>query len=317
MNHLPSLLFSILFTTASIAEPYTPSEIYTIAEEATFELLVNGRLEGTGFLISADGSAASVFHAMKEDATLEIRSPELGRLPISLVAHNRGTDTVLLQLPCRKKPYKYLRLNSIIPAPGDSIYLMGTPIFRHRVFIPGAVARKGTTFEYYNGNYVEVLHATGIAAKGCSGGPWLDAKGKVVGMQAANITIRDSHQGVASIVPAFTIEQLLEKKSDIHLPTLQMAVEGIWEQAPDYIKGLPPKTKGLVIRQVPKNGVAAKAGVQEWDILLSIDGKHFEESAEFVKYLRSQPADHIHKLDIMNKNGKNRRTIQLKPHLLP
>ena len=317
MNHKSALFISILLTAASVAEALTPSEIYAISEESSFELLVNGRLEGTGFIISPDGYAGSVFHAMKDHANLEIRSPLLGRLPVSLIAHNRGVDTVLLKLPCREKPYKYLCLNSTIPAPGDSIYLMGTPIFRHRVFIPGTVARKGTTFEYFNGNYVEVLHATGIAAKGCSGGPWLDKQGKVIGMQAANITIRDSHQGIASLVPAYSIQQLLDKKVDIHLPTLQMAVEAVWEQAPGYINGLPSKTKGLVIRQVAKNGIAAKAGVKEWDILLTINGKQFLESAEFVRYLRSQPGDLTHELEIMDKDGKNLRTLKLKPHLLP
>lgn len=152
-----------------------------------------------------------------------------------------------------------------------------------------------------------------MAAKGCSGGPWLDNSGHVVGMQAANITIREIHQGIASAVPATKLAKLVDGKADIEISTLQMAVEGIWEQAPEFIKNLPEKTRGLVARQVIKNGLASNAGISEMDIILSAEGKTFEESANFIRFLRGWPQGNPMELTILEKSNGKKKQIKLLP----
>ena len=42
------------------------ASIHARARKSTFELLVNGRLEGTGFFLSPDGYAMTVLHALKK-----------------------------------------------------------------------------------------------------------------------------------------------------------------------------------------------------------------------------------------------------------
>ena len=262
-SHFAHIILAIAAVLPAIAKE-APADRPTLRQlhdrmaEATFELLINGRLEGTGFLIDEKGHAATVWHAAKRKGKLEARSKTLGRLDAKLVAHDRGHDLALLRLPPRDKPYPFLLIAKNNAGPGQPVYLLGTPIFRHQVFITGNVARQGTTFEYFDGNFVEGIHVTALTPGGCSGGPWANRLGQVVGMQSAAMTLKNGHQGIATMIPPKSIRSLLEKKTDILPPTLQMAVEELWGQETNYLKEVPSGTKGLVVRQLQKDGAAAK-----------------------------------------------------------
>ena len=305
----------LIFTAlkASCENTLKPSEIYLLAEKSSFELLVDGRLEGTGFIVNKNGFACSVLHAIKAEASIEIRSPTLGRLNANLVGQSRGDDAILLKLPCRDEPYPFISLSQESIYPGNDVYLLGTPIFRHRTFIKGNVAGKKSVFEYYNGNYNEVVHVSALAAKGCSGGPWINDTGKVVGMQAANVTIGNVHQGIASMIPAERLRKLLDKKQVIKMPTLDLAVEAIWEQSPNMIRELPKGTKGLIFRQVKADGIAAQHGIEEWDILLSANNKIFEESSDFIRYIRKENLWNTINMEVMDSKFHSRKTISISP----
>ena len=306
-----SLFLHPAFSEQKEAKP-TLGKLYEKMAEASFEILINGRLEGTGFLIDQDGHAATVWHAAKRKGNLEVRSQNLGRLSAKIIAHDRGHDLTLIELPSRDKPYPYLPVSKKNAGPGHPVYLMGTPIFRHQVFITGHVARKGTTFEYFDGNFVEGIHVAALTPGGCSGGPWSNRMGEVVGMQAASMTLPSGHQGIATMIPPKAIRQLLEKKENIFPATLQMAVEEIWGQDGNYIKTIPQGTKGLVVRQLQKEGTAAKAGVKEWDIVLKVDGRIIEETDTFIRHLRRKVPGDLLRLELMSKDGSDKRKVKVK-----
>ena len=290
----------------------TLGQLHDRMAEASFEILINGRLEGTGFLIDQEGHAATVWHAAKRKGKLEVRSQNLGRLSANIIAHDRGHDLTLIVLPPRDKPYPFLPVSKINAGPGQPVYLLGSPIFRHQVFITGHVARKGTTFEYFDGNFVEGIHVAALTPGGCSGGPWANRQGQVVGMQAASMTLPSGHQGIATMIPPKAIRQLLERKKNIFPPTLQMAVEEIWGQDGNYIKAIPKETKGLVVRQLQKEGVAAKAGVKEWDLILKVDGRLIEETDAFIRHLRRKKPGDLLRLELMSKDGSDKRKAKVK-----
>jgi serine protease Do len=306
-----ALAFHPAFSEEKKAKP-TLGQLHDRMAEASFEILINGRLEGTGFLVDQEGHAVTVWHAAKRKGKLEAHSKTLGRLAAKIVAHNRGHDLALIQLPLRNEPYPFLPIANRNPGPGQPVYLLGSPIFRHQVFITGNIARKGTTFEYFDGNFVEGIHVAAMTPGGCSGGPWANRLGQVVGMQSASMTLPSGHQGIATMIPPKSISKLLERKENIFQPTLQMAVEEIWGQDGNYLKAMPEETKGLVVRQLQKEGVAAKAGVMEWDIVLKVDGQIFEETDAFIRHLRKKkPGDHL-RMELMSKDGSNKRTAKVK-----
>ncbi len=306
-----------LFPIVLFAEPEkrpitTTGQLHARLVDASFELLVNGRLEGMGFLVDPNGYAVTVWHAVGGGKDrIEVRSGKLGRAEVRHIASDRGHDLALLKLPKREEPYPYLPLARNLPGPGNEVFLLGAPIFRHKVFIRGTIARKGTTFEYVNGSFVEGIHVSAITPGGCSGGAWVNRRGEVFGLQSASMTVNGTHQGIATATPVKAIRRILELKKDIHQPTLELAVEELWGQEVKYIREVPDDTRGLVVRQLKKNGVADKAGVKEWDLILKVNGKTIELTDEFMRFLRRKKPGQLIHLNVSEKDGGNPRKVKI------
>ena len=115
-------------------------------------------------------------------------------------------------------------------------FLFGSPIFRHHLLFFGFIASK-KSYSWYDGAFTKTFYVSGIAA-GTYGGPWLNQKGEVFGIQAAGLTTSLGHQGVNKAVEVTHIKKLIELKKDISTPTLESAVEELWGQSHSLIQKL-------------------------------------------------------------------------------
>jgi len=288
--------------------------LYAKVVPACLEILVGGRLDGSAAIVSEEGLVLTACHVIrKKSKSYEALSPTLGRHPLELVCTDRSHDLALLSLPKREKPYPFLKVARNIPNEGRPSYLLGAPVFRHNLLITGYVAKKKSSFEWYDEAFAETFAIAGIGAGGTSGGPWLNAKGEIIGVQVASMTLGDIHQGIASAIPPTAIRSLIEKKETVVTPTIQAAVEEIWGQSPEFLEKIKPNTKGLLLRQVAKNGVAAKAGLKDEEIILKVGGKRvFERIEPFMQMLRRKKPGDMLLLHVADSKGEGQRTVKIK-----
>ena len=298
----------------SAEDKLKPKPLYAKVVPACVEILVGGRLDGSATIVTEEGLVLTACHVIrKKSDRYEALSSTLGRFPLKLVATDRSHDLALLALPKRDAPYPTLPIAKNIPTEGKAVHLFGAPVFRHRVLLTGNVARRATSFEWYDGAFAETYAISGIGAGGTSGGPWLNPKGEIVGVQVATITLGDVHQGVSWAIPIAPIRSLLEKRETVVVPTMQAAVEEIWGQGPEFLEKAKPDLRGLLIRQVAKGGVAAKAGLKDEEIILKVGGKRtFERIEPFLRMLRrKKPGDSL-RLTVGDSKGKRQREVTIK-----
>ena len=307
-----SVSFILVTLIASIAVRSADAPLQKL-QSASVEILVNGRLAGSGCVASADGRVLTANHvAPKAGVKLEILSLTLGRHPAKVVARDRGHDLLLLALPKRKEAYPHLSAASAAPKVGERVWLHGAPVFRHNVTLPGNVARVGTTFEFYEGAFREIRHIAAMAPMGSSGGPWVNSRGELIGVQSAAMTIKGAHLGVAYAAPWAAVRTLLKTGRDIESATMNAAVEEIWGQSPDFIAKLPKNARGLVARQVKPKGAAATAGLRELDLILTADGKPVQRSDNLLRHIRAKRPGQMIELRVTDREGKNPRTLKVK-----
>ena len=283
---------------------------YDRVQPAAVEILVNGRMAGSGSIVDDNGSVLIAAHMLPgSDATIEAHSRTLGRYPVRLIAVDRAHDLALLQLPERDTAWPHLSIAMKAPQAGERVFVFGAPVFRHEVMLAGTVARSQPTFEFYDGAFREIMHITAISPIGTSGGPWVNTRGEIFGVQSAAMTIKGGHQGVAYAAPLSAIRKLLIKKQNIQATTLQTGLEELWSQPPSLLNKLPKDFRGLVVRQLQGNGVAAKAGLKEWDLIVSVNGKLYERTEELMRFIRSKkPGDAI-QIEATDRDGKNLRKL--------
>ena len=314
MNCRIRLIFTAFLLVQASGANEKPKSLYQKILPACIEILVGGRLDGSGAIVSEQGLVLTACHVIRKKSNrYEALSPAIGRHPLKLICTDRSNDLALLSLPSKEEKYPFLKVSRNIPPEGKPCYLLGSPIFRHNLLLTGHVARRKVGFEWYDDGFAGTFAIAGIGAGGTSGGPWLNAKGEIIGVQVASMTLGEAHQGVASAIPPRAILALMESRKTVVAPTMQAAVEEIWGQSPEFLEKLKVDTRGLVLRQVAKGGIAAKAGLKDEEIILKAGkDKIYERIEPFIKMLRSKkPGDSL-KLVVGDSKGDRKREVTLK-----
>jgi serine protease Do len=287
---LYGLVTSTLLLTAEAHAAPLPN-LYDRAGQASVELLVDGHLDGSGVIISSDGLVLTAAHLIGPDHALEVRSPTIGRRTVHLLAADPAHDLALLQLPTRRRPYPRLGLARVIPPPGADVYLFASPLYRHAVMLRGTLARTRPTYEYHpdRGHYLRVLHLSGPSPAGTSGGPWLDEKGRVIGVQAGLVHDGEAPVGIAYMAPLGAIKRLVRRRRPAPVATLRAGFEELWEQAPALRALFPPAAEGVLPVRIFPGGPADHAGLRQTDLITAVGGHHIRLRDELLDHLRIHP----------------------------
>jgi S1-C subfamily serine protease len=249
------------------------ADIYASASAASFEVLIDNHLGGSGVVIESEGIGLVAAHTVMGNRRTEIRSRRFGRHDVQVIALDAGHDIALIRLPNRKGGYPFLTVAQDAPRAGDRIFLFGAPLYRHEIMLQGMVARNQPAFEYLpeKGYYIQVTHVSGPAPPGSSGGAWMNQKGEVVGVQSGLMHEDGSPVGIAYMAPHDAVKELSSTRKGRLTTTLGVGFEEIWEQSAAYTHRYPQRQEGLVAAKVDENGPGYLAGLRVGDLVIGAD----------------------------------------------
>lgn len=309
---------------ASVADE-TPSAqeqqttLYDRMLPRTVDVLVDGRHGGSGWFVDPSGLLVTAAHVLHHPGRrVEVLLIPGDRLACELVAVDLGHDVALLRAPPRDGGYPAVTLADTVPAPGTRIHLVGSGLFRRGLLFEGLVGQRGTRFEYNSvwNDFGEVVHVCGTIVAGTSGGCWFDEHGNVVGVQSSTFSVNSVPTAIANMAPVEAIRRLVQTRQNARTPTLGLAVEEIWQQAPDYLKRFPPGTEGLVMRSLAEDGPAARAGLHKMDLLVAVDSQPAASVDGFMRLIRAKQPGHSVKLRVLDANGAGPREAEVPLGLL-
>lgn len=282
-------------------------------QQCIVEVLVDGRLQGSGWFASPDGEIITAAHVVKQGKVIQIMDYKSRRIPCSLQAVDIGHDLALLKTSIDYKTPYFFKISGKKPAPFEMIYLAGSPLFRHNLILPGWVARADSTFEFSPvfDEYIAVYHVAADTPPGTSGGCWLNKHGNVVGLQSGLMTLSGAGQGIAFVVPPEAIGNLFKEKKNQSTSSLQCVVEELWEQPVDVIKRFPESARGVYVVKLTKDGAAEKAGLRKGDLILSINDTKVEKRDDFIGALRKMRKGEIARLSVISQNEKEPKSVEV------
>jgi len=295
------------------AAPPPGERLYDKLKAASVEVLVDGHLDGSGWFADPKGLLFTAGHVIgRPGRKIEILSPVAGRREAKVVAIDLGHDLALLSVEPREGGYPALALAEKLPAPGDDIFALGAPIFRHAVMFRGMVARSDTVFEYYSERYVEVVQVAATVPDGMSGGPWVNRAGEVVGLQSAVMSLKSVPVGLAYMSPLPAIRQLIKSRRTAATAALGAAVEEPWQQARDLLDRFPPQSEGQVVKVLQKDGPAARAGLKENDLIIAAEGKKVRLTDDLLRIVRAKQPGQPLELTVLGPDGTGQRTLTVR-----
>ena len=207
------VLLLFLLVSCKSVEPFSGKRLYQKIESAAVEILVDGQRSGSGAFVSSDGYILTAAHVIQRKAQYSIMDMKGRIFKVKLIAADRSSDLALVKADI--KPEHYLKVTEEDLEPAQGIYHFGAAFFRKGMMQKGWVSDARNAYEFYGAetkHAVEVRHVSTTVQPGTSGGPWVNTKGEIVGVQSGIMTINKSNSGMAFIAPITKIKNLLAEK---------------------------------------------------------------------------------------------------------
>lgn len=228
---------------------------------------------GSGFVLSADGLVVTSRHVVQGARVIAVEVPGHGVVAGQVVGHDDSLDLTVLRVP----------LSGLTPlAIGDSrslrigewVLAVGSPFRLERSWSAGIVSGLNRRQVAVDPRAAEGYIQTDAAANlGNSGGPLLDAGGRVVGMITQILTRSGGFQGISMATP---IEGVVASARRIAgAPLAPRASLGL------LVREAGPGA-GLQVTRVRPGSAAQLAGVVPGDRLLTLDGQPLASSSELM-----------------------------------
>ncbi|MGE5301688.1 MAG: S1C family serine protease [Alphaproteobacteria bacterium] len=260
------------------------------------------RSRGSGFIIDPQGYILTAQHVVDKAKEIEVRLADSRRLPAQLIAADAQVDLAVLKIaPDRNLPILVLG-NSDTLQVGDLAVVFGYPFGRESSMSLGVISRSGRT--YSESASYEFIQTDAGAYAGGSGGPLLNSKGHVIGM----ITMASERGNMGFATPINVIRKMIPRllngdKFAWGWLGVQM-VEVSLEQARTLGLSGP---NGVVVSSVLPGQPAARVGLQNRDVILSVNGTQVDSPREVVRMIGGLEAGKVVKLTILRRG----RTLQL------
>jgi serine protease Do len=225
------------------------------------------------------------------------------KLEVSLINGEKATAEVvgtdaLTDLAVLKIDAKYVTAtadfgDSSSLRPGDQVYAIGNPLGLDlsRTVTQGIVSaiNRSIAITTSAGNWDTTVIQTDAAINpGNSGGALINPQGQVIGINSLKIS-ENGVEGLGFAIPSndlIPIVNQLIKSGKIDRPYLGVGLADLDQVPQMYWQNLPNNTtKGVMLTTVEPNSAAANAGLQERDIIISMNGTEITSSSDLRKYL--------------------------------
>jgi serine protease Do len=239
-----------------------------------------GTSMGTGFIISGDGYVLTNRHVVDGADQVKVRLSDRREFNARVVGSDEQSDVALLKIAATGLPT--LRLgDSNLLRPGQWVVAIGSPFGLDHSVTAGIVSAVGRSNPYANQRYVPFIQTDVAINRGNSGGPLLNTRGEVVGINSQIFSNSGGYMGVSFAIPidvAMSAVKQLKATGKVARGQIGVNVQQI---GADDARGLGlPDARGALIVNVAPGSAAEKAGLEPGDVIRSFNGTTINDSSE-------------------------------------
>lgn len=239
---------------------------------------------GSGFIIKKDGYILTNEHVVRNAQKLQVTLFTGKKYDGRVIGTDPQTDLAVVKINAKDLPEVQMGDSSKL-VPGQWVVAIGNPYGFHDTVTAGIIGALGRSLENPD-VHGDLIQTDAAINPGNSGGPLADLSGKVIGINEAII---QNAQGIGFAIPinlAKKISTDLIEKGKVQRPEtawLGVGVGDIPDQVASYY-GLANK-EGAII-QVISDSPAAKAGLQDGDIIKEINHKKIKKAQDVVANIK-------------------------------
>ncbi len=258
---------------------------------------------GSGFLISDDGYVLTNHHVVDGADKITVKLSDRREFKATLVGSDQQSDVALLRIEGKALPA--LRIgNSNLLKPGQWVVAIGSPFGLDHSVTAGIVSAVGRSNPYADQRYVPFIQTDVAINRGNSGGPLLNTKGEVVGINSQIFSNSGGYMGVSFAIPidvAMNAVEQLRATGKVSRGQLGVAVQEVNAENARAL-GL-PDADGALVSDVSARSAADKAGIERLDVIRAINGKPVIASSDLPPLIGAMVPGSRAKVTVF-RNGK-------------
>jgi S1-C subfamily serine protease len=246
-------------------------EIYDRASKAVVEIAASGsssggsqRAQGSGFVYDGDGHILTNQHVVAGASTIAVAFWNGVELDGTLVGTDPSTDLAIIRVEAPQSLLEPLRLgDSSAVRVGDPVLALGSPFGLEGTITSGIVSALHREMTAPNNfTIINTIQTDAAINHGNSGGPLLDRRGRVIGVNAQIESESGGSDGVGFAIPSNTVRSIARQL--IATGEVEHAYLGIrMAQTPD----------GVAVTEVLPGTPAEKAGIRASTATALVDGQ--------------------------------------------
>jgi serine protease Do len=258
----------------------TSSRTVTQLAPLTIEDLLAGRQRsrrakstslGSGVVVSKEGHILTNHHVIAGMTEIRVQLTDGRNLAAELIGSDPATDIAVLRIRAANIEPLALGESDDLRV-GQQIFAVGNPYGLEETVTRGIVSAKGR--HTASDSSIEYIQHDAAVNEGNSGGPLLNLRGEIVGINSAIFSRTGGWQGISFAIPANTARRVLEaivKGGRMVRSYLGVVMQEI---TPALARNLAlPDTDGAIITEVAPGSPAALAGLRPGDVVRSFNGK--------------------------------------------
>ena len=231
--------------------------------------------QGSGFIISSDGLILTNHHVVRDATDITVHLTDKREFKAKVLGSDEKTDIAVVKVEATDLPTVKLGKSSKVKV-GEWVAAIGAPFGLENTVTSGIVSAKSRDLP--DDQFVPFIQTDAAVNPGNSGGPLFNMAGEVIGINSQIFSTSGGFMGLSFAIPidlALEVKDQLLKDGKVSRGRIGVLIQGM---SPELEKSFNlKKAEGALIAEVQKEGPAAKAGLQEGDIVIEYAGAPVSE----------------------------------------
>jgi serine protease Do len=231
---------------------------------------------GSGFIVSDDGYVLTNAHVVEGADEVTVTLTDRREFKAKVLGADKRSDVAVLKLTASNLPYLRTGDSSKIRV-GEWVIAIGSPFNLDNTVTAGIISAKSRD----TGEYLPLIQSDVAVNPGNSGGPLINMRGEVIGINSQIATLSGAYNGISFAVPideAMRVAEQLKKTGRVTRGRLGVQISEVTRDVAESL-GL-GKARGAEVSMVETGGPAEKGGIKVGDIILKFNGQPIETTRD-------------------------------------
>ena len=264
---------------------------------------------GSGFIVSPDGLILTNAHVVRGADEVIVKLTDRREFKAKVLGRDDKTDVAVIKIDARGLPTVPLGTSKALNV-GEWVLAIGSPFGFENSVTAGVVSAKGRSLP--DEGMVPFIQTDVAVNPGNSGGPLMNTRGEVVGINSQIYSRTGGYQGVSFAIPielALHVKDQIVAHGKVDHAKLGVAVQEVNQAFADSFKLAKPE--GALVSTVEPGGPADKAGLKAGDVIQRVNGQTIVASGDLPALIgMARPGERV-TLDVWRQGKAEQLTAQL------